>query len=110
MDWWDQAPDESHSLQPATTLATSSAEPPTFGHSKNCSKLDSNTLVLVLKEAISSPSSSRMKAVGTAVWVVGSNTAKEREISPVLSSTRGMLSSFREAPANSLKLTEKERR
>ena len=28
--WWGQAPEVSHSLQAATTLATSSAEPPTF--------------------------------------------------------------------------------
>ena len=59
--------------------------------------------MLVLKEAIISPSSSMMKAVGTAVWVVGSNTAKEREICPVLSSTRGMVSPFREVAANSLR-------
>ena len=60
-------------------------------------------MVLVVKEAINSPWSSRMKAVGRAVWVVGSNTPKEREISPVLSSTRGMLRPFREMAANSLK-------
>ena len=60
-------------------------------------------MVLVVKEAINSPWSSRMKAVGRAVWVVGSNTPKEREISPVLSSTRGMLRPFREVAANSLK-------
>ena len=60
-------------------------------------------MVLVVKEAISSPSSSRMKAVGTAVWVVVSKTPKAREISPVLSSTKGKLSPFREAPANALK-------
>ena len=30
LGWWDQAPDVSHSLQAATTLATSSADPPTF--------------------------------------------------------------------------------
>ena len=59
--------------------------------------------MLVVKEAINSPWSSRMKAVGRAVWVVGSNTPKEREISPVLSSTRGMLRPFREVAANSLK-------
>ena len=65
--------------------------------------------MLVVKEAISSPSSSRMNAVGTAVWVVKSKTPKAREISPVLSSTKGMLSSFREAAANSLKQAKKGR-
>ena len=54
-------------------------------------------MVLVEKEAISSPSSSMMKAVGTAVWVVESNTPKAREMSPVLSSTSGMVRFFREA-------------
>ena len=34
LGWWDQAPDVSHSLQAATTLATSSAEPPTFDQSQ----------------------------------------------------------------------------
>ena len=29
LEWWDQAPEASHSLQAATTLDTSSAEPPT---------------------------------------------------------------------------------
>ena len=60
-------------------------------------------MVLVEKEAISSPSSSMMKAVGTAVWVVESNTSKAREMSPVLSSTSGMVRFFREATENSLK-------
>ena len=32
------------------------------------------TLVLVKKEAMSSPSSSKMKVVGTAVWLVRSST------------------------------------
>ena len=67
----------------------------------------SRTMVLVEKEAISSPSSSMMKAVGTAVWVVESNTSKAREISPVLSSTSGMVRFFREATENSLKWTKR---
>ena len=107
VDLLDQAPDMSHSLQAATTLATSSAEPPTFCNSQKCFRFpmfpQSRTMVLVEKEAISSPSSSMMKAVGTAVWVVESNTPKAREMSPVLSSTSGMVRFFREATENSLK-------
>ena len=38
------------------------------------------TLVLVEKEAMSSPSSSKMKVVGTAVWLVMSSTCNVRLI------------------------------
>ena len=68
--------EESHSLQAATTLSTSSAEPPTLREhlEEEYRKATKVTLVLVEKEAMSSPSSSKMKVVGTAVWLVRSST------------------------------------
>ena len=85
---------------------------------ENPKKANKVTLVLVEKEAMSSPSSSKMKVVGTAVWLVRSSTCsvqwlpcpdgswsttpKLRQISPVLSSTRGMLNPLRDVAANTL--------
>ena len=43
-------------------------------------KANKVTLVLVEKEAMSSPSSSKMKVVGTAVWLVRSSTCSVHSI------------------------------
>ena len=47
---------------------------------ENHKKANKVTLVLVEKEAMSSPSSSKMKVVGTAVWLVRSSTCSVHSI------------------------------
>ena len=59
------------------------------------------TWKVLLKEAISSPSSSMTSVVGTALWVVESRSWKLREIWPLLSSNRGMSRPARQEEENS---------